>query len=184
MGKGTQAFEQLVAYLERTGWLAPSEPGKVGMLFRQPGSEWMMPVPFALERDGLDWRLLIDRLAWIEGCDNEAVVARIGLGEKAMSAGHASGQGRCLIAIVQAHMDRHGMSEAAVARSIGTSRATVNTWRNGQIKRLPQREYLDRLAALTGVDYCDVLVAALTDTGAFVRSDAESFKAVLGGRDE
>ncbi len=81
MTEVTRAFEQLVSYLERTGWLAPSEPGNVGLLFRQPGSEWMMPVPFLLERGGLDWRLLIDRLASIEGSDAEALVKRIDMGD-------------------------------------------------------------------------------------------------------
>lgn len=72
---------------------------------------------------------------------------------------------RCLIAIVQAHMDSYGVSEAEVARRIGASPATVNTWRNGQLRRPPSRKYLNGLADLSGVDYTDVLVAALIDTG-------------------
>jgi len=171
----TRAFDQLVSYLERTGWLAPSEPGNVGMLFRPPGSEWMMPVPFLLERGGLDWRLLIDRLASIEGSDAEALVKRIDMGDKAVPVSQAAGGGRCLIAIVQAHMDRHGVSEASVARRIGTTPATVNTWRNGQMKRPPRREYLDKLADLTGVDYCEVLVAALSDTGFLAPRSTDRF---------
>lgn len=72
---------------------------------------------------------------------------------------------RCLIAIVQRHMDRHGVSEAEVARRIGASRATVNAWRNGELRQPPRRQYLKGLADLSGVDYADVLVAALIDTG-------------------
>lgn len=72
---------------------------------------------------------------------------------------------RCLIAIVQAHMDRYGVSEAEVARRIGASPATVNTWRNGELRRPPRRSYLKGLADLSGVDYTDVLIAALIDTG-------------------
>ncbi|CPW73108.1 helix-turn-helix domain-containing protein [Mycobacteroides abscessus] len=70
-------------------------------------------------------------------------------------------------------MDRHGVSEAEVARRIGASRATVNTWRNGDLRQPPRRQYLKGLADLSGVDYADVLVAALIDTG-YIDRDGRS----------
>ncbi|SKS10005.1 Helix-turn-helix protein [Mycobacteroides abscessus subsp. massiliense] len=70
-----------------------------------------------------------------------------------------------LIDIVQSHMDAYGVSEAEVSRRIGASPATVNTWRNSQIRQLPRREYLEGLADLTGRKYNDVLLAALRDSG-------------------
>jgi transcriptional regulator with XRE-family HTH domain len=72
---------------------------------------------------------------------------------------------RRLIAIVQAHMDTYGVSEAEVARRIGALPQTVNTWRNGDLKQLPKQQYLRALADLTGTDYSAVLTAALADTG-------------------
>lgn len=77
----------------------------------------------------------------------------------------------CLIAIVQAYMDRHGVSETEVARQIGVSRAAVNKWRNGELRQPPRRQYLKGLARLCGIDYADVLVAALIDTG-YISCDA------------
>ncbi|WP_237082088.1 hypothetical protein [Mycobacteroides abscessus] len=70
-----------------------------------------------------------------------------------------------LIDIVQSHMDAYGVSEAEVSRRIGASPATVNTWRNSQIRQLPRREYLEGLSDLTGRKYDDVLLAALRDSG-------------------
>lgn len=72
---------------------------------------------------------------------------------------------RELIRIVQAHMDKYGVSEAEVARRIGAQPQTVNTWRNGEMKRLPQQHYLQALAELTKTPYPTVLSAALLDTG-------------------
>lgn len=72
---------------------------------------------------------------------------------------------RELIRIVQAHMDEYGVSEAEVARRIGASPQTVNTWRNGEMKQLPRQQYLEALAELTNTPYRTVLSAALVDTG-------------------
>jgi transcriptional regulator with XRE-family HTH domain len=72
---------------------------------------------------------------------------------------------RQLIQIVQTHMDQYGVSEAEVARRIGTAPQTVNTWRNGEMKQLPRQLYLRALAELTQTDYTTVLTAALADTG-------------------
>ncbi|EHB58956.1 helix-turn-helix domain protein [Mycolicibacterium rhodesiae JS60] len=72
---------------------------------------------------------------------------------------------RQLIAIVQAHMDEYGVSEAEVARRIGATPQTVNSWRNGEMKQLPRQRYLRALAEVTHTDYAGVLTAALADTG-------------------
>ncbi|WP_019971609.1 helix-turn-helix transcriptional regulator [Mycobacterium sp. 141] len=72
---------------------------------------------------------------------------------------------RQLIQIVQTHMDDYGVSEAEVARRIGATPQTVNTWRNGEMKQLPRRQYLTALAELTQTAYTTVLIAALHDTG-------------------
>lgn len=80
--------------------------------------------------------------------------------------GHEDGDVmRELIRIVQAHMDEYGVSEAEIARRIGASPQTVNTWRNGEMKQLPRQQYLQKLAELTKTDYPSVLTAALLDTG-------------------
>ncbi|CPT40112.1 Helix-turn-helix protein [Mycobacteroides abscessus subsp. abscessus] len=159
----SQARSHLTAYLKSTGWLAPARPSLVGELWRHPDSEWMMAVPCVLDRAGMDWRRLVDRLAAIEGCEPDDLISRIDRQAQAVHVVPAH-CGR-LIAIVQAHMDRHGVSEAEVARRIGASPATVNAWRNSQLRRPPRREYLEGLADLTGVAYADILVAALIDSG-------------------
>lgn len=41
----------------------------------------------------------------------------------------------------------------------------MNAWRNGELRQPPRRQYLKGLADLSGVDYADVLIAALIDTG-------------------
>lgn len=80
-----------------------------------------------------------------------------------------------LIRIVQAHMDKYGVSEAEVARRIGTTPQTVNSWRNGEMKQLPRQRYLQALAELTATDYLTVLVAALIDINYLDRRDVLSF---------
>ncbi|MGH3956434.1 MAG: helix-turn-helix transcriptional regulator [Mycobacterium sp.] len=81
---------------------------------------------------------------------------------------------RHLSEIVQQHMDAYGVSEAEVARRIGASPATVNSWRNGNIRQLPGLEYLQNLADLTHRRYEDVLVAALRDAGYVADGDRAS----------
>ncbi|MCV7178629.1 helix-turn-helix domain-containing protein [Mycolicibacterium sphagni] len=72
---------------------------------------------------------------------------------------------RQLIRIVQTYMDEYGVSEAEVARRIGATPQTVNSWRNGEMKQLPRQRYLRGLAEVTHTDYATVLAAALADTG-------------------
>jgi transcriptional regulator with XRE-family HTH domain len=79
--------------------------------------------------------------------------------------GGARGRMRQLIQIVQTHMDEYGVSEAEVARRIGATPQTVNSWRNGEMKQLPRQRYLLGLAEVTQTDYASVLAAALADTG-------------------
>lgn len=86
-----------------------------------------------------------------------------------------------LISIVQTHMDEFGVSEATVARRIGAQPQTVNTWRNGEMKTLPKRGYLEELASLTKRDYAEVLVAALVDIGYL---DADTARKLLGPESE
>lgn len=37
----------------------------------------MMAVPYVLDRTGMDWRLIVDRLAAIEGCELDDLISRI-----------------------------------------------------------------------------------------------------------
>lgn len=70
-----------------------------------------------------------------------------------------------LWSLIQAHLDRYGVREAAFARRMGTSPQTINTWKTQGIKRLPERWLLNAVARETGTPYSAVLHAALIDTG-------------------
>lgn len=70
-----------------------------------------------------------------------------------------------LWSLIQAHLDRYGVREAAFARRMGTSPQTINTWKTQGIKRLPERWLLDAVAREIGTAYDVVLQAALVDTG-------------------
>lgn len=70
-----------------------------------------------------------------------------------------------LWAIVQAHLDKHGVREAAVARKMGTVPQTLNSWKKRGVRQLPSPRLLQALARVTETDYLTVLVAALQDTG-------------------
>jgi hypothetical protein len=66
--------------------------------------------------------------------------------------------------LVQAHIDRHGVSERALARKLGYSSSGVfSNWR--EPRQLPSEQALARFAGLSGTPYQRVLDAALTDTG-------------------
>jgi hypothetical protein len=67
--------------------------------------------------------------------------------------------------IIQEHLDRYGVREAAFARRMGTSPQTINTWKVHGLKRLPERWLLEAVARETGTPYSGVLYAALVDTG-------------------
>jgi hypothetical protein len=70
-------YERLTRYLNATGWLAPSDPGTAGGLWRYPRSELLLPVPNDLVEDGVDWQRLVERLAIVEEAAITDVLARL-----------------------------------------------------------------------------------------------------------
>lgn len=68
-----------------------------------------------------------------------------------------------LWAIAQAHLDAYGVRAAALARRMGTSPQTLDSWKNRGVRQLPERRLLEALARETGTPYGDVLMAALRD---------------------
>lgn len=67
--------------------------------------------------------------------------------------------------IIQRHLDRYGVREAALARRMDTSSQTINSWKTRGVKQLPTRKLLEAVARETGTPYANVLHAALIDTG-------------------
>ena len=65
--------------------------------------------------------------------------------------------------IIQAHLDKYGVREAAFARTIGSSPQTVNSWKLRGVRALPERRLLEAVADITGTPYPEVLAAALAD---------------------
>jgi len=83
MGKGgervTSALHDRVAlYLAATGWLAPEEVGELGGLWRHPASHNLLPVPNQLVEGGIDWQVITERVAMLEGGKVADVAARLG----------------------------------------------------------------------------------------------------------
>lgn len=70
-----------------------------------------------------------------------------------------------LYGIIQRHLDRYGVREAALARLMGTSSQTVNSWKTRGVRQLPTRPLLEAVARETRTPYEVVLRAALLDTG-------------------
>lgn len=66
--------------------------------------------------------------------------------------------------LIQAHIDRYGVTRATVARRAGMVPQTVHNWRD-EIKALPHVDHLRGIAEVIGVPYPVVLDAALADTG-------------------
>lgn len=66
--------------------------------------------------------------------------------------------------IAQAHLDAYGVRAAALARRMGTSPQTLDSWKNRGVRSLPSRELLEALAKETRTPYPVVLEAALRDT--------------------
>jgi hypothetical protein len=71
------AHDRLTAYLQSSGWLAPTEAGPAGGLWKLPGNDLLLPVPHELIADGLDWQRIIERLAEIEGVQVADIAARL-----------------------------------------------------------------------------------------------------------
>lgn len=69
-----------------------------------------------------------------------------------------------LMRLIQAHIDRYGVTRATVARRAGMSPQTVHNWRD-EIKALPDADHLRGIAEVIGVPYIVVLDAALSDAG-------------------
>jgi transcriptional regulator with XRE-family HTH domain len=67
--------------------------------------------------------------------------------------------------IAQAHMDAYGVRAAALARRMGTSPQTLDSWKNRGLKKLPERRLLEALARETQTPYGEVLTAVLRDIG-------------------
>jgi hypothetical protein len=70
-----------------------------------------------------------------------------------------------LWSIIQGHLDRYGVREAAFARRMDTSSQTINSWKMRGLRRLPEKWLLEAVARETGTPYANVLHAALLDTG-------------------
>lgn len=67
--------------------------------------------------------------------------------------------------IIQAHLDRYGVTEAAFARRMGAPAQTLNGWKIQGLRRLPGRGLLEAVARETSTPYAEVLAAALVDIG-------------------
>jgi hypothetical protein len=67
--------------------------------------------------------------------------------------------------IIQAHLDRYGVREAAFARQIGTVSQTLSSWKHRGLKQLPSKDLLEAVARETTTPYEDVLAAVLVDIG-------------------
>lgn len=79
--------------------------------------------------------------------------------------------------IIQAHLDRYGVREAAFARRIDTTPQNLNSWKTSGLRRLPNKDLLAAVARETGTSYQTVLDAALLDTG-YISSASEAGDAV------
>lgn len=70
-----------------------------------------------------------------------------------------------LYKLIEQHLDEYGVREAELARRIGSSPQTVNSWKKRGIKKPPEQELLMALAIEIRRPYGDVLRAALLDSG-------------------
>jgi len=77
-------------------------------------------------------------------------------------------------AIIQAHLDRYGVREAAFARKIGTVSQTTSNWKHRGLAQLPKRELLEAVARETNTPYAVVLDAVLADIGYLTPAGSEA----------
>ncbi len=70
-----------------------------------------------------------------------------------------------LMSIIDAHLEKYGVREAAFARTVNASPQTISAWRHRGIRALPTAALLRSVADITGHPYLEVLDAALTDAG-------------------
>lgn len=68
-----------------------------------------------------------------------------------------------LMALIQSHLDRYGVTRAEFARRAGTTPQTVQNWRDRGT--LPRAEVLHGVADVIEAPYLVVLDAALVDAG-------------------
>lgn len=68
-----------------------------------------------------------------------------------------------LMGIIQAHLDRYGVTRAEFARRAGTSPQTVQNWKDRAT--LPRPDILHGVAEVVDAPYLIVLDAALVDAG-------------------
>lgn len=73
------ARDRLTSYLESAGWSAPPPgyAGPTGELWSHPDTDYRMPIPFILADEGLDWDMLIQRLAMLENRPASAVLVSV-----------------------------------------------------------------------------------------------------------
>jgi transcriptional regulator with XRE-family HTH domain len=79
-----------------------------------------------------------------------------------------------LIALIDAHKQAHGVSDAELARRIGMTRENLRLWRANGLRRLPGRANLVAVAEVIGKPYRTVLNAALIDTEYLHDTDVEA----------
>ena len=71
-----------------------------------------------------------------------------------------------VFSFIAAHKARTGVSDAEIARRIGITPQNRGLWRREGLRRLPQREHLEGVAALNDTTtYDEVLEAAMYETG-------------------
>lgn len=81
------ARDRLVSYLRTTGWSEPT-PENIGPAVERwshPNAESLLPVPHNLDDTGLDWDMIVNRLAMIEGVPTAQMSERLS-GDPAPSA--------------------------------------------------------------------------------------------------
>jgi hypothetical protein len=70
-----------------------------------------------------------------------------------------------LVALIDQYKDAHGVSDAELARRIGTSRENLRLWRTNGLWALPVQDNLRSVARAIGQPYRQVLSAVLVDVG-------------------
>jgi hypothetical protein len=73
----TPLRDRVARYLTAAGWSAPNEVGELGGLWRHPTSRLILPLPDHLALDGIDWEVVTERIAMLEGVPVAEVVARL-----------------------------------------------------------------------------------------------------------
>lgn len=72
----TPLHDRVVRYLAASGWTAPHEKGSAGELWVHPASKFTLPIPYQLDREGVEWRAVAERLAMIENVPVTTITVR------------------------------------------------------------------------------------------------------------